>query len=150
MAASNCTINRIGFDSFGGAFSTRKIATPRLIGTDISSAMTADTTVPYMKGSAPNCSATGSQTERDKNPNPNLAIGRLEFLAISTIIKTARPAMRTAKEPVINLNNGSPMRRRDLRFEAAPPNGEIGLFGVKGLAEPSPVSIDPMMEARLD
>src|SRR4029077_14078613 len=122
-----------------------KIATPRLIGTDISRAMTAETAVPYMNRSDPNCSATGSQAERVRNPNPNLAIGSLELIAISTIIKTARPAMRAAKKPVAHLNNGSPMRGRALRPEAARPNRKGDLFGVRGVAEPSPASVDPMI-----
>src|SRR6185369_13069296 len=146
MAASNCTRNRMGFDSFRGAFSTRKIATPRLTGTEMSRAMTDDTAVPYMKGNAANCSLTGSQTERLRNPKPNFAKGSFELIAISTMIKTARPAIRTAKNPVDHLNNGSPMRGRALRLERARPNGKCGWFGVSEGAEPSPASGCPMVE----
>src|SRR6267142_1123170 len=99
-----------------------------------------------MKGNAPNCSFTGSQTERLRNPKPNFAKDSFELIAISTMIKTARLAIRTAKNPVAHLNSGSPMRDRALRLERARPNGRCGRFGVSEGAEPFPASDCPMAE----
>src|SRR6266404_1595640 len=101
-----------------------------------------------MNGNAPNCSLTGSQTERLRNPKPNFANGSFELIAISTMIKTARAAIRTAKKPVAHLNNGSPIRGRALRLEGARPNCKVGWFGVSEDAEPPPASDCPMVQVR--
>src|SRR4029077_2364521 len=50
--------------------------------------------------------------------------------------------MRTAKNPVVHLNRGSPMRGRT--FGAARRNGKPGSLGDRGVAELSPASVDPI------
>ena len=107
MAASNWTRNDIGVTRRRGACSTRNMATPRLTGTAISSAMTEETAVPYIKGSAPNCSATGSHRSPHRNDAPNFSKVSVELLAISIIIKTTSPAMVSANRNVACLNSQS-------------------------------------------
>src|SRR6185436_11028287 len=92
-----------------------------------------------MKGNAPNSSATGSQIDRVRNPKPNFWNGSTEPRAISTTIRTASPAIETANRPVVNLNNGSPMRGRALRFERARPVGHRGLFSLRDSGDSGPV-----------
>src|SRR5512145_1844786 len=101
-----------------------------------------------MKGNAPNCSATGSQIERPRKPNPNFSNGSLELRAISIIIRAARPAIKTANKPVVHLNNGSPIRGRALTRESVP-EGTADLLGLKGGGEPGlfPASVDSIMNA---
>ncbi len=54
--------NETGWRSHLGENSVRKIATPSERGTAMVNAMAAEIRVPKISGSAPNCSATGSQT----------------------------------------------------------------------------------------
>jgi len=71
-AASISIAMVIGWRIRMGASSVRKsaVATPR--GTAIRRARSDDTSVPKMKGSAPYFSATGSHSELQRNPAPNL------------------------------------------------------------------------------
>lgn len=66
-----------------GAISERKTATPMLTGSDSRRASIEETTVPNIKGSAPNCSVTGFQSEEKMKPNPNISLLSEESLYIS-------------------------------------------------------------------
>ena len=61
MPASSSIAVPIGRRSFSGHSSVRKIAMPRPIGTAISMAMVAVTSVPKIGDRAPKCSVTGFQ-----------------------------------------------------------------------------------------
>ena len=65
-------------------------------GTAIISAITDETTVPYINGSAPNCPLIGSQVRLVKKSNPNSRIESIEFDAIATIIEVTMTSIRTA------------------------------------------------------
>src|SRR6185503_13902282 len=99
-----------------------------------------------MNGKAPNSSATGSQIDRVRKPKPNFWNGSFAPSAISTTIRTASPAIETANRPVVNLNNGSPMRGRAVRFEKARPDGHRVLSGSRdpGDSGPDPASVELM------
>ena len=55
-------------------------------GTAIRSASSDESKVPYTNGSAPNCSATGSQVEDTKNRQPKARIAGQEAWTIATTI----------------------------------------------------------------
>ena len=55
-----------------GANSERKMAEPNPKGTEIRSASTDVTTVPYTNGKAPNSSVTGFQVVENRKAKPNL------------------------------------------------------------------------------
>src|SRR3979411_1528284 len=59
-------------ESLGGASSAKKIAPPTPSGTASASPTAEVTSVPYMKGNAPNSPATGSQVLVTKKFHPNL------------------------------------------------------------------------------
>ncbi len=78
MAARSSIRKATGCRSQPGANSVRKIATPSESGTAMSRARNDETRVPTMSGSAPNCSATGSQVLLVAKPNPNRSIASRE------------------------------------------------------------------------
>jgi hypothetical protein len=67
----------------GGAISVRNTAVAMLKGAAIMSAISDETNVPKINGSAPNCSFTGSHSELARNFHPNFRNARLEPCASS-------------------------------------------------------------------
>src|ERR1700676_353003 len=75
-----------------------------------------------MKGSAPNCSKTGSQTEVRKNAKPNLCRARTEPCQSSKTKRMVMSTTETANTNVISRAISSPSRRR-LKKEREPTAG---------------------------
>jgi hypothetical protein len=71
MAASNSVRNTSGWRSLAGQSSEMKMAIPSEMGVAMRSASTEEYNVPQMKGSAPNCPATGSHTSVRQKFSPN-------------------------------------------------------------------------------
>ena len=71
-------MNAMGRRIEGGANSVRKIATPSESGTAITSAISEDSSVPKISGSAPNLPATGSHSLVVTNWSPKVEMARRE------------------------------------------------------------------------
>src|SRR5438445_2884755 len=109
-------------ETLAGASSARKMAAPMLSGTAITSDTPAVTSVPYMKGRAPNCSKMGSQTEVRKKLKPNLWRGRTDPCHNSRTRSKVTSTTEAANKKVIIRAISSPSRRRE-RNERAPGMG---------------------------
>src|SRR5215831_5296739 len=108
-----------------------------LTGTANKSASTDDTTVPYTKAPAPNCSCTGSQFVLVRKDQPNLATLSVEFWAMETMMMTTSAAMPSANKRVAYLKIPSPIRdalkprlRAPIDMVPGPPAGSNVLGGV--------------------
>src|SRR5574337_9572 len=80
----------IGPRSHLGAISVRKTAMPRLMGTAMTIAIIDDTTVPYIAGSAPNSSCTGSHELEVRNLRPNFLMEGSDSLKRMAKMKSMR------------------------------------------------------------
>src|SRR5256714_14425735 len=96
MAANSSTVSDRIRRSHGGHNSVRKSAVPRERGTDISRASNEETTVPKMKGKAPNSPLTGFQVLVLKNLRPNLCSERLDCLTSSNKMSATITSRETA------------------------------------------------------
>lgn len=72
-----------------------------LTGNEINNARSDETSVPYIKGRAPNFSVTGFHSDEKINPNPNFSILSEESKKISTAINITSAIRRRANNNVI-------------------------------------------------
>src|SRR5512140_2188394 len=98
MAARSSASSETGAFSHGGANSLMKIAAPTLSGTAISKARKEETRVPKRKGSAPNCSRTGSQVPVTRNEVPNFRRAGIDSRSSTANRRTARKRTTDAKK----------------------------------------------------
>src|SRR5271167_2750095 len=121
-AASKSMKNSSVSETLAGASSARKIAAPIPSGTAISRASAEVTSVPKMKGSAPNSPELGSQTRVAKKAKPNLWRARIEPCQSSKTKSKVTSTTEAANKNVMSRTISSPSRRR-FKNEREPATG---------------------------
>ena len=104
--ASGCRIH-------SGASSVRYAAVAMPKGTAISNAMREETSVPYMNGNAPNCSATGSHVDVTRKWKPNFLIATDDPIQSCQPIRIISTTTAIAMASVSHSNALSPKRDGD-------------------------------------
>src|ERR1051325_11356766 len=103
MAASNSTKKDSGARSALGHISVVNTATPTESGTAITSARREDTSVPKMKGRAPNFSLTGFQSLPAKNFKPKACQESADRVTNSKTIRISTPRIASAQAVIAAL-----------------------------------------------